>query len=65
MSKVTISVPKLKSKNATFVALINECIMWAEENEIEPQQMQHLIDGFRRYNQPRMLEDIMNARKGL
>lgn len=46
--RVIIEAPKLESKNATFVALVNEVIKWAKDNDIQPQQVTHFMDGFKR-----------------
>lgn len=45
---VVISHPELKSKNATFVALLNEVIYWGETNGLTGQQMTHFVEGFQR-----------------
>lgn len=45
--KVKLEHEKLKSINATFVALFNELLLWAKENNISPEQAQHFIDGFK------------------
>ena len=50
--RVVIQAPKLDSKNATFVALVNEVIKWAEENGLQSEQMTHFMDGFKRYPAP-------------
>lgn len=43
---VTICHPLLDSKNATFVALLNQLIKWGADNDIEPQQISHFMRGF-------------------
>ncbi len=46
MSKVILEHELLGSKNATFVALVNELLLWAEANDMQPAQIQHFLDGF-------------------
>lgn len=55
--RVVVEVPKLDSKNATFVALINEIIKWGNENGIQPEQVTHFMDGFKRDCAPHCEEE--------
>lgn len=48
LPKVKIEHLLLESKNATFVALINEVLIWGEQNGISGEAMWHIIRSFER-----------------
>lgn len=64
---VVISHPLLDSKNATFVALLNEVIKWGSDNGITGEAMYHLQAGFSHPSRPNndtKLNDLVATESG-